>query len=414
MTCGQHARQALPTQNGPLVITMPIKPSSHVLLVLGHRPPVGLVVLTLLTLSACPRVDGDPPLVRFIAPGPSTTVDDSLSLDVTIEITHTNKIQFADLLFDNETVDSWNAFRLQDCAAGCTATLSWRTIGVREGDGELVALVGDENGNIGEATRAIRFDDMPTGELLGPDDGAQFDGVGFVELELELVDRSPLELDIQIDGDVISTQTVGDDDGCALGCSVTYTWDNRDVAAGAHDIEVIASDPLGHALSWSTQVSLADVPYISDIGVTGEDDFFGTLEVEAHLIDGSTGEWLGCSGEGSGLREVDGNDVVYPVAAWFERPDTPILTLDSLGQRQLRVRVIEDDNGPCPGPEVAEDDFIGESASFSSAQIDSLDALSFGNVIHLELATGRPFKAPDPAASAQSSLAGQARDQSTR
>src|SRR5689334_8732148 len=56
---------------------------------------------------------------------------------------------------------------------------------------------------------------------------------------------------------------------------------------------------------------------INHVEVTGETDF-GNLEVEVHVVDADTNEWLGCAGQDQGLENVDVSDVGYDVSAFPE------------------------------------------------------------------------------------------------
>ncbi len=125
--------------------------------------------------------------------------------------------------------------------------------------------------------------------------------------------------------------------------------------------------------------------YIAEIEVTGEYDF-GRLEVEVHLVEAGSGRLLGCAGAETGLRQVDSADVFYEVYAEFIRPDGGLLYLEEVWHRDLEVWVVEDDEAPCPGPFLPdEDDIIGISRPLPGEDLDGMVNLRFDHVIHLRI-----------------------------
>ena len=68
-------------------------------------------------------------------------------------------------------------------------------------------------------------------------------------------------------------------------------------------------------------VNVTDLNLLSDL-----------LEVEVHLYDANTGQFLGCSGAESGLDAVDQSDTPYFVNGYFQQPfdDLARVTVDEL------------------------------------------------------------------------------------
>jgi hypothetical protein len=132
---------------------------------------------------------------------------------------------------------------------------------------------------------------------------------------------------------------------------------------------------------------------ITEIEIANEDDSGTFLEVEVHLYDARTGNFLGCSGEFDGLEHVDESGVVYfPDATFGRAPDGgSLLTVDELIGRDLYAIVVEDDEDPCPVPtnegtlDIVTDDLIGESPVFRGEDLDVGVAFGFGDVVWLEM-----------------------------
>jgi len=108
---------------------------------------------------------------------------------------------------------------------------------------------------------------------------------------------------------------------------------------------------------------------------------FGSLEVEVHFHDAGSHELLGCVRVNSpGARvEVTPNDAVRSIKGGS-------LTLDDVADRQVYVKVWEDDLSACPAPAAPNiDDHLGTSPHFSGqALADGLN-MAFGKVLVIEL-----------------------------
>lgn len=128
--------------------------------------------------------------------------------------------------------------------------------------------------------------------------------------------------------------------------------------------------------------------WITSIEITGESDPFSRLDVELHMYDADTDEFVGCSGNDQGMERVDASDLRYPIQAWIydvqqdRRVDPPDLLA-----REVIVEVWEDDGNPCPSPAAAADgdDLVGISGPLPGDGIGEVGPISFANVIELEL-----------------------------
>lgn len=143
--------------------------------------------------------------------------------------------------------------------------------------------------------------------------------------------------------------------------------------AGCHD-----HHPTGHR---------SPVPMVTGIEVHEHDALGSHLEIEVHLYDADSGELLGCTGGGQGLAHVDHADTRYRAHAEFVRPydDHVVLRYHHVEDRELFVRVYEDDVSRCPTPPGSEDDFVGQSPVFHGDEFRRGIVMSFDNVAYLRL-----------------------------
>lgn len=126
--------------------------------------------------------------------------------------------------------------------------------------------------------------------------------------------------------------------------------------------------------------------WITSIEITDEEDF-SRLDVELHLYDANSDEFLGCSGKTDGMEDVDASDLEYSIeAAFYDRDDRRIHPRDLRG-RDVIIEVWEDDGLPCPVPATTTDgdDPVGVSGPLAGDNIAALGALSFDNVVRLTL-----------------------------
>jgi hypothetical protein len=128
--------------------------------------------------------------------------------------------------------------------------------------------------------------------------------------------------------------------------------------------------------------------WVTSIEITGETDPLSRLDVELHLYDADTDQFIGCAGQDHGMERVDASDVRYPIEAWFydvalDRRVHP----HDLELRDVVIEVWEDDGNPCPSPATSldGDDPVGISGPLPGDGIGEVGPLSFGNVIYLEV-----------------------------
>jgi hypothetical protein len=278
------------------------------------------------------------------------------------------------------------------CRNGCVLQIELETRSLTEEGHTLAVRATDDRGELGADVVDVTFADAPELTIDAPEDGENLAGVGQAQISISVRDRSPIEISLLIDGEAVDGGPTETDGRCGSSCSISYDWLTEPLAEGAHTIDLQVTDPFGRQATARSTVELADILLINAIEVTGESDGADRLEVEVHLFESETNIHIGCSGENSGLEQVDGSDVRYSVFATFEGTSAPgPVTAASIADRDVVIRVIEDDNGACPSPPGAGDDSIGTSAPIPGAELPTLEPMQFGSVVHLELDSGRPF-----------------------
>ncbi len=135
-------------------------------------------------------------------------------------------------------------------------------------------------------------------------------------------------------------------------------------------------------------------------GVDSDGPLGGRLEIEVHLyeiIDGRE-RFVSCAGGGSGLSRVDDPNASYRNLSAFFEPRfaaSGSLLLEDIEAEELRVRVIEDDNDPCPSEQNTgsgvdlsnDDDPIGSSEVFTKMDLSAGVNLSLPRVPLLRMGT---------------------------
>lgn len=272
-----------------------------------------------------------------------------------------------------------------DCYAGCNIILWWDADAMREGIHTAQFDARDDLGTRASDSVTIRFEDAPQITFVRPS-GGESRGAVSTAIQVSIVDRGPGSISASLSIDGVSTQTATYVD-CINGCTLTRSWDTSTLAAGVHTLSVTASDAAGHTTTTAQDVTIADIPYITQINVA-EDDGFGTLEVEVHLYDAATDAWLGCSGDEFGLANVAYGNTLYNVQAWFVDANSRPLGVDQLAGRQLRIRVTEDDLAECPTRPGSDDDEIADWEPIPASSLPMLST-SHGDALQLTTRTGR-------------------------
>lgn len=346
------------------------------------------------TSGAC-IFDSPPPVVTIVSPETGLVATDFEPIAVTAEIAVDRGADLESVVL---VVDGAIAGELEpellpptgSCSGGCTVRLELVSADLTETEHVVSVRALDDRGGRGGDDITVAFADKP--ELsLSPGDGEDLAGAGHVDVSIAVFDRSPVELELAIDGEPV--ELGGEpDERCGFGCGFDYPWDTSAIAAGAHTLEVRAIDPFGREAFASAEVDIDDIVFISSIEVTNESDGGDFLEVEVHLFDADTNEHLGCSGQDQGLEQVDASDIRYTVLGRFDDTMVPgLLRLSSIADRDVVVRVIEDDSQRCPAAPGGVDDSIGTSAPLHGADIPTTPPMQFGSVVHLALEAGRPL-----------------------
>ena len=273
-----------------------------------------------------------------------------------------------------------------DCGDGCAITIHWDGDEARAGAHDLAVIAYDDAGHRGAAHVALDVRDRVTAAIARP-----------VSLDLRGRRAETIVVHARYRGAVTGALTIDGGaaiaaraDDCRDGCDLPFAVDLAPLAGGAHAIAWTVTDGGGAVARGADTMIAGDVPWVSAIRVTGETDGPGTrLEVEVHLEDADSGADLGCSGAGQGMEGVDYDDTDYAVHAWFVKPDGAPLGMDDLAGHRVRVRVIEDDAQPCPGPITRDDDDMGRSAPVAAAALPSVRG-GFGEVVAITMAIGRP------------------------
>jgi hypothetical protein len=274
-----------------------------------------------------------------------------------------------------------------DCFAGCTVTLSWNADKMFEGNHAVTLTAVGTSGETASDGLTFRFEDAPEVVFVRPQTNERR-GASSVAIEVRVIDRgpAPINTSLAIDGVTVQSPSFPD---CRFGCTLTRTWDTATLPAGNHPLRAVATDAAGRSTTTQLDVAIGDIPYVSQISVTGESDF-GSLEVEVHIRDAATNAWLGCTGMGQGMQNVDDNNTTYNVVGWFSDAQSRTVGIEQLAGRTLRLEVSEDDDNQCPGTNGGGDDPIGTSPSIAAASLANLNT-AFGNVLALSTRHGRPL-----------------------
>lgn len=167
-----------------------------------------------------------------------------------------------------------------------------------------------------------------------------------------------------------------------LGTSPTFPASSLD-SSRIFQFDQVSHLRLGRRLEWTPQPD-SPVVKVKEIAVTGISDGIGKLEIEVHLYDQDSGEFLGCSGQINGLERVDLSEVLYRVDADFQRPFLgPMLTLADIRDRSIYAVVKEDDSLPCPCPDdfVNADELVGITPPFTGVGLQN--GVLFTNISNL-------------------------------
>jgi hypothetical protein len=349
-------------------------------------------------IDAPPPVDGGPdsanppapPTIAITAPANNSTITHHDDVVITAMVTG-NPLAGFELTVDGvgSTSDLQYSGVPQngDCFAGCVVTFRWNADRMFEGDHAVAITAVDTSAQRATAGLTLRFEDVPEITFVRPQTDERR-GAHTVAIEVRVVDRGPgpITTSLAIDNVVVISPSFPD---CRFGCTLTRTWDTATLPAGVHPLRAVATDAAARSTTRQLDVTIGDIPYVSQISVTGESDF-GALEVEVHIRDAATSQWLGCTGMSQGMENVDSNNTTYTVVGWFSDATSRTIGIEQLAGRSLRLEVSEDDDNNCPGTNGGGDDPIGSSGPIPAANLATLNT-AFGNVLTLSTLHGRPL-----------------------
>lgn len=222
-----------------------------------------------------------------------------------------------------------------------------------------------------------------------PEDNERLVGIGLVDIHVEFTDSSQTTARLVEDGRELDELSVVCNDDT---CSADGVWDNRELAAGTHQIGVRLEDSHGNVSHAVHEVALQDVLEVTGLRVTNVVDDYGALEIEVYAF--SDADLVGCAGSRQNLDIVDASDVTYTTSAILIEPDGKLLARDDMGTRAFRLEVWEDDDAPvCPVvPNPAGNDMLGASAAHTADEWANAGAQTFGQVVELDVAWSRPLR----------------------
>ncbi|MEZ4318361.1 MAG: hypothetical protein R3F61_12695 [Myxococcota bacterium] len=248
-------------------------------------------------------------------------------------------------------------------------------------------------------------DVAPTLLIRSPGPETELAGYATVNAVFAVEDdrNDPVSIEFFVDdGD---TMTVTGDD-CARGCTITASIPGTDLEDGMHTLTATVTDAGGQSSETIGPVEffVHDIPFVSSIAVldSQEGGLNGpNLEVEVHLLDDDTAQWLGCAP----LEEVQQDDVQYDGLAvpFIANESGALVHFLDIGFEVVRVVVIESDNDEhCPiWPALTEtlesdvDDLYGISPPIDLSLLFSGPIHpSVANVTGLTIERGRPFGVP--------------------
>jgi hypothetical protein len=331
------------------------------------------------------------PSVEITSPPSGTVITDhgSSTIELNAWDVTLNRVELAiDGQTLNENLSVSPRLDGRDCDP-CNVKIVWPTKQVGEGLHVISAFVFDDGDNAGVGDVALTFDDTPEIVTAQPQD-EDLKGVGTVNVRLDVLERGPLTVDLEIDGTSVGTKS---EEPCRnSGCSLFWPWDTRTLPAGPHVLHWTATDSHGHKTEATHTVQLDDIIQVRAITVGNVVDDVAPLEIEVYAFDNMTGGMLGCAGSAHGLGGVDVGNTHYDVSA------TLVDSMGTLGaskaKNAVRFEVWEDDDAPvCPtilNPQG--NDLVGASSAKTMDEWKMTTApVSFGNVPELQIAIGRPL-----------------------
>jgi hypothetical protein len=175
-----------------------------------------------------------------------------------------------------------------------------------------------------------------------------------------------------------------------------FTWKTKDYADGRYTLNAVAHDSAGNTGNARIAVRLENTIVIEEVQLTGvEDNSSATdpLEAEVHLFD-SSHRFLGCTGDKSGMAEVDFSGILYRLDAYFHKSSREPVAFSDLMADTVYFELIENDIDPCPDPSrgsgLIRDDLVGRSPRIAVTALTQPRTFQFDKVAHLKMRKGRP------------------------
>ena len=190
----------------------------------------------------------------------------------------------------------------------------------------------------------------PTIAIRSPNSNTDLAGYGTIEVRSSIEDERNGELitEVFVDGEPAGETTA---EGCRGGCSVAVQISTAELDVGTHLLEARVTDPGGkQGEAEPVEFVVADVPYVDQIAVHNvhEGLLDGTeLEVEVHLLDDHTNQYVGCAS----LPKVQQPDLPYEdlKTPFVYTSEGAVLLWETVQLSTIRVVVIESDGGDhCP------------------------------------------------------------------
>ncbi|WP_437562815.1 hypothetical protein [Sorangium sp. So ce542] len=241
--------------------------------------------------------------------------------------------------------------------------------------------------------------DPPTVQLNVPE-GGEIVGVAEYAISVSVADESDIaSIVLSVDGVPIGGPRPPGTD-CDGACALTHPWNTMDFAEGEHTVVAIVADEEGNVGRDSASIHVRDGVFVQEIQISNQPDdgvFGGGLDVEVHLRDAQSDQFLGCAGDADGMVSVINDDERFTVAARFQRANVGgPLPFAEIADSDILMRVVEDDADACPAPDSGsvdtndnDDDLVGVSASIDAATLRSGWVSTFDDVVHVKLLAGR-------------------------
>jgi len=193
-------------------------------------------------------------------------------------------------------------------------------------------------------------DTAPTIIIRSPANESIAAGVATISALFSVEDDSNDTVEVEFSIDEGEPVVVTGED-CARGCAITTAIPTEELAEDLHTMTARVTDFGGQSTDAEpVEFSIFDIPYVRSLAVldSQESGLNGPgLEVEVHLLDDETAQWLGCAP----MTEVQQDGVLYEDLAvpFLANEAGDLLLYKDISFNVVRVVVIESDNNEhCP------------------------------------------------------------------